>query len=89
MEIFFKKNKLINQGRVDTNNEMKFRDLKKLLKKSNLEIVYMEGMNWIPLTLSSNSILVLFFKFIENIFFLKYFYSQSPWLLISVKKINL
>ena len=66
--------------------EMKLSDLKVLLNKCNFEIEKMEGMNWIPLSLSSNSILVPVFEFIENKFHLKNWISQSPWIMISVKK---
>jgi ubiquinone/menaquinone biosynthesis C-methylase UbiE len=68
-------------------NEMKLDELKELLNKCDFEIEKMEGMNWIPLSLSSNSILVPFFEFIEKIFRLKNCYSQSPWLMISIKKV--
>jgi len=67
-------------------NEMSISNLIKTLYKSNLEVDKIEGMNWIPLPLSSNSILVTFFAIIENIFKLKNWHSQSPWLLIAVKK---
>ena len=67
-------------------NEMSLKSLKLLLKKHNLEIVNMEGFNWLPLPLSSNSKLVLFFEFIETVFKFKYWYSQSPWLLLSISK---
>jgi len=66
--------------------DMKLKEFKKLLLKCNLEIEEMEGMNWMPLPLSSNSIFVTFFEAIEKIFFQKNWYSQSPWLLISMKK---
>lgn len=66
--------------------EMELSELKVLLDKCNFEIVKMEGMNWIPLPLSSNSKLVAIFEYIEKILNLKNWYSQSPWLLISVKK---
>lgn len=66
--------------------EMEMDELLTLLKRCNLEIDRMEGMNWIPLSVTSNSIFVSFFEFIEKIFKLKNWHSQSPWLLISVKK---
>ena len=67
-------------------NEMKFSELIALLNKCNFEIENMEGMNWLPLPLSSNCKLVSFFEFIENLFKLKYWYSQSPWILLSITK---
>jgi len=66
--------------------EMELSELKSTLNKCNFEIEKMEGMNWIPLSLSSNSIFVSFFVFIEKLFNLKNWYAQSPWILISVKK---
>jgi ubiquinone/menaquinone biosynthesis C-methylase UbiE len=69
--------------------EMELDELKKTLIKCNFEIDKMEGMNWIPLPLSSNSIFVSFFEKIEQFFKLKNWHSQSPWLLFSVKhKLN-
>jgi len=67
-------------------NEMTLSELKALLNKFNFEINKIEGMNWIPLPLSSNSIFVAIFEFIEKIFKLKSWHAQSPWLLISVKR---
>jgi len=66
--------------------EMELSELKALLSKCNFEIEKMEGMNWIPLSLSSNSKLVSIFEYIEKKLKLKNWYSQSPWLMISVKK---
>lgn len=67
-------------------NEMDLRELKALLYKCNFEIENIEGMNWIPFSLTSNNIFILFFEFIEKVFKLKYWFAQSPWLLISVRK---
>ena len=66
--------------------EMELNELKALLVKSNFEIVTMEGLNWIPLSLSSDSIFVALFEKIEHLLRLKKWHSQSPWLLLSVKK---
>ena len=66
--------------------EMNLMELYKLLNTCGLEIVEMQGMNWIPLPLASNSKLVPVFEIIEHLFCLRRFYSQSPWLLFSVKK---
>ena len=68
--------------------EMELKDFKSLLKRNNFEIDTMEGMNWIPLPLGSNSIGVTLFKNIETLFRLKKWHSQSPWILFSVKKTN-
>lgn len=66
--------------------EIKFQKLKDTLKKCNLAIEYVEGMNWIPFPLTSNSKFVTFFEYVEKILMLKKWHSQSPWLLISIKK---
>jgi len=68
--------------------EMELNELKVLLIKCNFEIVTMEGMNWIPFSLSSNSVFVGFFGKIEQLFRLKNWHSQSPWILFSVKQIT-
>jgi len=67
-------------------NETTLKELTEILNKCNFEIEKMEGMNWIPLSLSSNSKLVLIFEYIEKKIKLKNWHSQSPWLMISVKK---
>ena len=68
-------------------NEISIKQLYDLLKEKKLEIVKSEGMNWIPLALSSNSYkLVSFFEFIERKLRLNYWINQSPWLLLSIKK---
>jgi|ERR1035437_3953328 SAM-dependent methyltransferase len=66
--------------------EINIREFKKLLDSCDLEIENMTGMNWIPLPLSSNSRLISFFEKIEKIFCLEKWYSQSPWILMSIKK---
>jgi len=62
-------------------------ELKTILNTCNFEIENMEGMNWIPLPLGSNSIFVSVFEKIEQVFGLWKWYSQSPWILFSVKRI--
>ena len=66
--------------------EMELNEFKSLLSKCNFEIGNMEGMNWIPLPLASNSIFVSVFEKIEQFFRLRKWYSQSPWILFSLKK---
>ena len=68
--------------------EMNLRELKKLLQRCGLEIEIMEGMNWMPLPVRSNSIFVGPLAFSERAFKLNKWYSQSPWLLMSAKKIK-
>ncbi len=67
-------------------NDMNWKDLKKILNKYSFHIETLEGMNWIPLPLSSNCKLVSFFELLEKVLGLKYWYSQSPLLMISIKK---
>ncbi|GAB1414659.1 hypothetical protein MASR2M117_00650 [Paludibacter sp.] len=67
-------------------HEMKISELKEMLNNCDLEIDTMEGMNWIPFSLTSNNILVSVFAFIEKVFRLRYWFAQSPWLMISVNK---
>lgn len=69
-------------------NDIALSDLKLLLKACQFEIVCMEGMYWLPLPLSSNSILVDFFAWIEQKFTLYKWHSQSPWLIIAIRKIS-
>ncbi|GAB3961731.1 hypothetical protein GCM10028805_61280 [Spirosoma harenae] len=69
-------------------SDVSINELKSILADCQLEIDAMEGMNWIPLPLTSNSILVDFFVLIEEKLNLKRWKSQSPWLLISAKKKN-
>jgi len=70
----------------DSYKGVKFNELQKSLTKHNFEIEDIEGFNWMPLPLYSNSRLVYLFEFIERVFKLKNWYSQSPWLLLSIKK---
>jgi len=66
--------------------EKSLKELKVILSSCGLEIDCVEGMNWMPLPLSSNSIFVYVFEFIEKHLKLNSWISQSPWLMISVKK---
>jgi len=66
--------------------EVSLNELKAIFLRYSFEIVEMKGMNWMPLPLSSNSRLVYLFEFLEKWLSLSKWYSQSPWLLISIKK---
>ncbi|MDP4201308.1 MAG: methyltransferase domain-containing protein [Bacteroidota bacterium] len=66
-------------------HEIELNKLKELLFQAGFEIEKMEGMNWIPFPLSSNSIFVSIFEWLEKILYLKYWVSQSPWILFSVR----
>lgn len=78
------KNKLI--GKKAQFHEIGFKELKLMLEKIGFTIEDIHGFNWIPLKLSSNSILVEVFAKIEKILKLYNWHSQSPWLMIAVKK---
>jgi len=69
-------------------HEIEIKELTEILSECNLEIENMTGMNWVPLPLSSNSILVYFFARIEKFLRLDKWYSQSPWILMSIKKMT-
>jgi len=66
--------------------EMELDQIRNLLKKNKFEIVKMEGMNWMPFPLASNSIFVPLFDKMEKLFALNKWYSQSPWILFSIRK---
>lgn len=70
-------------------NELNMNELTSILFGCNLEIENMVGMNWIPLPLTSNSSLVSVFEIIEKFLQLDKWYSQSPWIMMSIKKTNL
>jgi len=82
---FLRKLKHIKDS-VNPYTEMRFQDLKKLLNDCGFEIESVEGMNWIPMPVTSDNILVTFFETMERILNLNKWHSQSPWLLISIKK---
>lgn len=69
-------------------NELIIEEVKRILSACELEIEKISGMNWIPLPLSSNSWLVSVFEYMEKMFQLEKWHSQSPWLLMSIKKQN-
>jgi SAM-dependent methyltransferase len=85
---FFLRNVKRHITTTNSYTEMDLKDFKKLLAKCGLEIEVMEGMNWMPLPMRSNSVFVGPLAFTERAFKLNKWYSQSPWLLMSVKKIN-
>jgi len=67
-------------------NEFTLKELTAVLNKHGLKIDQIEGMNWIPLPLSSNSKFAKLFELFEQVFYLKRWLAQSPWWLISIKK---
>jgi SAM-dependent methyltransferase len=80
--------KLKLRGKPGAYTEPVFSDLKVILSIYNLEISSVEGMNWMPLPVISNSPLVNIFASIEKIFRLNKWIAQSPWLLIAVRKVD-
>jgi 2-polyprenyl-3-methyl-5-hydroxy-6-metoxy-1,4-benzoquinol methylase len=65
---------------------LSFEELQKLLLRKGFEIKEIRGFNWMPFSVASNSPLVNFFAYIERKFKLYRWHSQSPWMLISIKK---
>jgi SAM-dependent methyltransferase len=78
--------RLKHRKKLNPYTDIRVKDLKRLLAKNNLEISTMDGMNWIPLPVSSDSPTVSFFATLEKIVGLHNWHAQSPWLLIAVKK---
>ena len=78
--------KLKNWRKSDPYHVVKFKELKKLLNSFNLEIENVNGFNWTLLPVSSNSPLVHFFSTVEKGLGLNKWFSQSPWLMVSIKK---
>lgn len=65
---------------------LSFKRYKELIYANDFKIIKTTGYMWMPLKVNSNSRLVYLFQYIEKIFGLKYFISQSPWLLIACRK---
>jgi ubiquinone/menaquinone biosynthesis C-methylase UbiE len=80
--------KLKNRKKSNPYTEMRIKDIKALMEKNNLIIQTMEGMNWMPFSVVSNSPLVNLFSSMEKILGLHRWHAQSPWLLIAVEKLN-
>jgi hypothetical protein len=53
---------------------------------AGFEILALRGLMWMPVAVNSNSFLVPVFEHIERFFQLSSIYSQSPWLLIAVRR---
>lgn len=69
--------------------ELEIKELNLILNKYNFKVEKLEGMNWIPLSLHSNSFLVSVFEYFEKVLGLKHWHTQSPWLLFCVVKMNI
>lgn len=63
-----------------------FSELKSILESTGFEIIDIKGMNWMPFAVTSNNIIVPVLAFFEKIFSLNRWLSQSPWILIAIKK---
>jgi SAM-dependent methyltransferase len=60
---------------------------KRLIKDAGFDFISSEGFMWMPFKVNSNNRLIPAIQFIEGISGLKKFISQSPWIIISCKKI--
>jgi 2-polyprenyl-3-methyl-5-hydroxy-6-metoxy-1,4-benzoquinol methylase len=61
-------------------------DIKQIIGNRTLTLEEVKGFYWLPFKLNSNNFSIDFFITIERLLGLKYFISQSPWLIISLKK---
>ena len=64
-----------------------YNDYKKLISETGYKIINVEGYNWIPLRVNSNSKCVNFFAMIEKILNLKQITRFSPEIMFWIKKI--
>jgi len=62
------------------------KDYRLALIHTGFEVNDIEGFMWIPLIVSSDTVLVDIFAFLESQFGLQKWVDQSPWLLIAAKK---
>ena len=75
-------------GKATSYYDVNIIELKKILADCQFKIESVEGMNWIPFPLNSNSKMINLFAYVEEKLNLNKWYSQSPWLLLSVRKIK-
>jgi 2-polyprenyl-3-methyl-5-hydroxy-6-metoxy-1,4-benzoquinol methylase len=61
-------------------------EYKQLVNNKGFRILTIEGYNWMPFKVNSNTVLMPIFAFIERIFFLRYWLRQSPYLLFACVK---
>lgn len=78
--------KIKQRGKVNPYHVLNYEDLRKLLKDCHFEFEDIRGFNWTLFPIRSNSIFVHFFTFFEKLLHLNKWHSQSPWLMICVKK---
>lgn len=65
---------------------MNTRSYAEVVTKAGFEILALRGLMWMPFVVNSNSPLVPLFENVERLFRLSASYSQSPWLLIAVRR---
>jgi hypothetical protein len=63
-------------------------DYQTALRKAGFEVLSMEGLVWMPFTVSSNSRLVPLFGSIERALHLNRWIGQSPWLLVAAQRVR-
>jgi SAM-dependent methyltransferase len=78
--------KIKKKGKKDPYHVMDLPLLKKLLQTHSLEIETIDGFYWMPFSVMSNNPLVKLFGFLEKNLKLNKWLSQSPWLMVSVKR---
>jgi 2-polyprenyl-3-methyl-5-hydroxy-6-metoxy-1,4-benzoquinol methylase len=61
-------------------------DYQTALRKAGFDVLSMEGLVWMPFTVSSNSRLVPLFGSIERALHLNRWIGQSPWLLVAAQR---
>ena len=78
--------KVKNVNKENPYKVIELEELKKLLLRKGFEVKEIKGFNWMPFSVSSNNPLVGLFATLERKLGLYKWYSQSPWMLIYIKK---
>ncbi len=76
----------LRKNRSHNYGELSLDEFTALLQKHQFRIMSIQGFNWIPLTVNSDSVLVECFAHVERTFRLDRWLSQSPWLLVACTK---
>jgi len=79
---------LHNQRRKTTKNlgEYTLVEYQQLIANNGFSIMRIEGYNWMPFRVNSDTVLIRVFARIERMFFLRYWLKQSPYLLFACTK---